>query len=681
MRAAIPREAARPLRTGVTQPFAQRFVIRNINQRLAPQPDVERIVDVAHRIATDFGQRRRARTDDRRSTRHRLECRQSESFVRRRYGDGKRAAVEIAQLQRGEFVQRDRSIWAVAAHTHEIDTWRQTCTPCGNQRSQVFPDVVGTDEKHVWPLYLQWKLARFPRFERRTGRQCNHVDSIEGYVKPTLYLAPAEGRICENSPSGRSARSKRSLLRAARARAGSRKCKWSAVVDRGYRWFFRGKKRAVPRIPDDVCAARNGAAHIETGWAKIGTERTQQTARKEISHEQRDRYVVALQKPGEQRAHIHADTATISQKVVRIDGQVHRRERFGPSSAYYCTMIRVGVDAWNLPGDRRGVGRYVRAILGEWSRAFSSRVEVTLIVPEWHTWTVRKRYLREVENRPYRVVSRGLHRRARLDVLWFPFNGCSWSAFSQPAVATLHDASNFVLPNTMPQMQELFRTAAARCHALITDSKFSQRELARVLALPLDALTPIPLGVEPPRPPEPTALNVEALRPYVLFVGTSDRRKGLDVLCRAMTRVERNDPSLRLVIAGERTDHIPGLDGALVEPVGYVDDTSLAALYRRAELLAFPSLYEGFGLPILEAMSYGTPVVATNTSAIPEVGGDAAFYVDPGDEKALAEAIRRVRNDAQLAASLRERGLVRAAATTWTKTAAATLDVLERAAK
>ncbi len=150
-------------------------------------------------------------------------------------------------------------------------------------------------------------------------------------------------------------------------------------------------------------------------------------------------------------------------------------------------MIRLGVDAWNLPGDRRGIGRYLREILRAWWERDRDRVEVTLIVPEWHTWTVRDRYLCEVEGRPYRLVSRRFHARAGLDALWFPFNGCSWTSFALPATATLHDASNFVVPGYAPEAQIIFREAARRCEALITDSAFAQLELARELQIPAGA--------------------------------------------------------------------------------------------------------------------------------------------------------------------------------------------------
>ncbi len=324
-------------------------------------------------------------------------------------------------------------------------------------------------------------------------------------------------------------------------------------------------------------------------------------------------------------------------------------------------MIALGVDAWNLPGDHRGIGRYLRAILREWRQWARERVAVTLIVPEWHTWTVRARYVGEVDDSPYRVVSRRFHARAGLDALWFPFNGCSWTRFSLPAAATLHDASNFVVPDYAPATQGIFRTAAERCSALMTDSVFAQRELARELGLAPERLIPIPLGVDPPRAPQPVALDVRSLQPYVLYVGAPEWRKGFDVLQAAMMRVAQERPELRLVATSE---------------LGYVDDATLAALYRGCTLLAFPSRYEGFGLPVLEAMSYGAPVVASNASAVPEAGGDAACYVEPGDEAGLATAILRVAGDPAYAADLRQRGLRRAAEFSWRRTAEMTLAII-----
>jgi glycosyltransferase involved in cell wall biosynthesis len=339
-------------------------------------------------------------------------------------------------------------------------------------------------------------------------------------------------------------------------------------------------------------------------------------------------------------------------------------------------MIRLGVDAWNLPGDHRGIGRYLRSILTAWWSRARDRVEVTLIVPEWHTWTVRGRYRREVANRPYRVVSRRLHGRAGLDALWFPFNGCSWTSFSLPATATLHDASNFVVPDYAPETQRIFRAAAARCRALITDSRFAQRELARELQIEPERLRPIALGVDPPRPPAPVAVDVDSLKPYVLYVGAAERRKGFDTLLAAMERVARERPGLSLVVTTHLDGWVRSPDVRLVE-LGYVDDDALAALYRGCALLAFPSRYEGFGLPVLEAMSYGAPVVASDCGSIPEAGGDAACYVAPGDVDGLAAAILRVAADSGYVSELRWRGPVHAAHFTWERTAEQTLVAIE----
>ena len=339
-------------------------------------------------------------------------------------------------------------------------------------------------------------------------------------------------------------------------------------------------------------------------------------------------------------------------------------------------MIALGVDAWNLPGDHRGIGRYLRAILREWWVAARDRVEVTLLVPEWHTWMVRRRYLREVEDRPYRVVSRRFHRRAGLDALWFPFNGCSWTNFSLPATATLHDASNFAVADYAPQTQAIFRAAAQRCRGLITDSHFAQGELARELGIAEQRIVPIPLGVDPPRAPVPVAFDVAALKPYVLYVGTAERRKGFDTLLAAMTRVARSRPDLALVVTTRLAGwHLPA--GVRIVELGFVNDELLAALYRECTLLAFPSRYEGFGLPVLEAMSYGAPVVASNASSVPEAGGDAACYVAPDDDAALASAILRVAEDPTYAGELRRRGPVRAAQFSWERTASRTLATIE----
>jgi glycosyltransferase involved in cell wall biosynthesis len=342
-------------------------------------------------------------------------------------------------------------------------------------------------------------------------------------------------------------------------------------------------------------------------------------------------------------------------------------------------VIRLGVDAWNLPGDRRGIGRYLREILRVWRERHRKRVEVTLVVPEWHTWTVRAKYLRELDGHPYRIVSRALHARAGLDALWFPFNGCSWTNFGLPAIATLHDASNFVVPDYAPETAAIFRAAAEKCVVLLTVSQFARTELARELNISPERLLPIAPGVNSPRSPQPVDLDVAALQPFVLYVGAPEWRKGADTLLDAMPHLARSHPNVTLALTTTLPDTVQLPPNVRVAQLGYVDEATLAALYRSCALLAFPSRYEGFGLPVLEAMSYGAPVVCSNAASLPEVAGDAAAYVPPNDPEALAAAMQAVLDDDAYAGDLRRRGPPRAATFTWEATAERTLAAIESA--
>ena len=157
----------------------------------------------------------------------------------------------------------------------------------------------------------------------------------------------------------------------------------------------------------------------------------------------------------------------------------------------------------------------------------------------------------------------------------------------------------------------------------------------------------------------------------------------------AFARVRQTHPALRLIVAGPRDPRYPeaeaaarrfGLNGS-AQFTGQVSDAELRALYRGASLLALPSLREGFGLPPLEAMSFGVPVVASNAASLPEICGDAALFVDPLDSPALAVAMERVLSDAPLAETLRRRGLKQAARFTPGVQAAQTLALCEQLLK
>jgi glycosyltransferase involved in cell wall biosynthesis len=170
---------------------------------------------------------------------------------------------------------------------------------------------------------------------------------------------------------------------------------------------------------------------------------------------------------------------------------------------------------------------------------------------------------------------------------------------------------------------------------------------------------------------------------YVLFVGSVERRKNLRGLLQAYARLLETDVACPLVIVGTRRRGAGEIGRTLQELhleesvifTGYVPDADLPAIYTGADLFVFPSLYEGFGLPPLEAMACGTPVVCSNAASLPEVVGDAAIMVDPYDVEGLAEAMLRVLTDADLREHLRRKGLERARQFTWERTARETVAV------
>jgi glycosyltransferase involved in cell wall biosynthesis len=340
-------------------------------------------------------------------------------------------------------------------------------------------------------------------------------------------------------------------------------------------------------------------------------------------------------------------------------------------------VIRVGVDAWNLPDDRRGIGRYLRTTLAILRADYADRIACTIVIPEWPAHLNAQTYLAELPEPPYPVRSRRFVSRRDVDVMWFPFNGPSYRRFPRPAVATLHDAHPFVIPGLDDEAKRQFEFAAQYCDAIVTDSSYSQAELARALALDPQRIDVIHLGVSA-FPGGTPALDPAAFGRYVFFVGETSHRKGIDTLAEAMRLLAGRGIALPLVLAGRVSGTLPDFSGVDVRVLGHVDDVTLGALYRHCAVFAFPSRAEGFGLPVLEAMLCGAPVVTTTASSLPEAGGDAALYVAPDDPAALAAQLARVVGDDGLADDLRARGRARASAMTWERSTAALVGVFER---
>ncbi len=216
--------------------------------------------------------------------------------------------------------------------------------------------------------------------------------------------------------------------------------------------------------------------------------------------------------------------------------------------------------------------------------------------------------------------------------------------------------------------------AAVRAGAWIhTDSEYVAAEVRDIYPIESHRVVAVPLGVRLP----PTGPHPAPGAPYVLALGSADRRKDLTTLVAAFDALASTNRDLRLIHAGPDGNASGDLDDVVdrshhrdrILRLGWVDDDRRSALIEQAAAVAYPSLYEGFGLVVLEAMAAGRPVVTTPVAAIPEVAGDAALYADAGDADALAGHLQRVLDDQELAAELGARGRSRAAGFTWERTA------------
>lgn len=268
-----------------------------------------------------------------------------------------------------------------------------------------------------------------------------------------------------------------------------------------------------------------------------------------------------------------------------------------------------------------------------------------------------------------------------------------------PTVITVHDVSPLRLPQThLGASVRYFRrelpAAVRRAQVILVDSEFVRGEMLDYFPEAADKLTTVLLGVDArfhPRTPEACASVLTGygliFGRYFLVVGTLEPRKNLSVAVRAYSRLPESVRADRpLVIAGVKGWLNAELERALaqlasrdqVRVLGYVPQASLPALHAGAAMFLYPSIYEGFGLPPLEAMASGVPVIASNRTSLPEVVGDAGLLLEPADVDAWTQAMHALVEDHALAARLSEAGRIRAGRFTWERCAAETVRVYQR---
>lgn len=292
-----------------------------------------------------------------------------------------------------------------------------------------------------------------------------------------------------------------------------------------------------------------------------------------------------------------------------------------------------------------------------------------------------------------------LARQHRLDLLHSPHYTMPLAKPCR-AVVTFHDLTFFLYPEMHLLYKRIFfRTmmplAARRADALIAISHSTRADLTRILGIAPSKVETIPYGIAPHFQPVTDWRALDAFcaryhlsRPFVLYVGNLEPRKNLPTLVRAFAPLVRAGLPHTLVMAGSRgwkdapifaTIQELGLTSRVHFP-GYIPQSELPMLYSAADLFVYPSFYEGFGLPVLEAMACGVPVITSNISSMPEVAGDAAVLVDPAAVDALANAMHHLLTDSVLRATLAAKGLARAREFSWERAAQATLSLYTRVA-
>lgn len=275
-----------------------------------------------------------------------------------------------------------------------------------------------------------------------------------------------------------------------------------------------------------------------------------------------------------------------------------------------------------------------------------------------------------------------------VDVLHVQYFAPLW--FRGPLVVTVHDLAFRSVPETFPPrlraaLRMLVPLSIRRAARVITGSEFARRDILTSYSISPERVTVIPHGVDgrfyPRTDGESTGILARyGLRPGFLFsVGRLNERKNITRLLEAYACLRRRGATLPLVIGGKPDGGVESGQRASeatdVRWMGLIPNEDLPAFYSGAAAFIYPSLFEGFGLPVLEAMACGTPVVTSDRAALPELATDAALLVDPEDVGALADAMERVLTDTALAQELRQRGMARSQRFTWAETAARTLAI------
>ncbi len=370
--------------------------------------------------------------------------------------------------------------------------------------------------------------------------------------------------------------------------------------------------------------------------------------------------------------------------------------------------MRIGIDAHAIGSRLGGNETYITGLLSALGRAESPHDFVAYFASEEAAEPWRERYANFVvrvfktPSLPRLLAELPIRAAAdRLDLLHVQY--VAPPVRSVPAVATIHDICYEFMPqffsrSEVIQFRIAIRWTARHARRILTVSEASKRDLVNIYNVPPSRIDVTCNGVDLSRfrPPSGGAQVGTVLagykinEPYVLAVGNLQPRKNLVRLIEAFVHLKRIRPDLphHLVLVGKAAYRHSEIfarvrDYGLEKQViftGFVPDRDLPVLYQRASAFAYPSLYEGFGLPVVEAMACGVPVLTSDRGSLPEVVGNAAILIDPEDTRAIADGLLRTLTNPDLSAKLSARGVQRARTFTWENAASATLQAFETAA-
>lgn len=358
--------------------------------------------------------------------------------------------------------------------------------------------------------------------------------------------------------------------------------------------------------------------------------------------------------------------------------------------------LRIAIDARELEGRRTGVGRYLINLLQEWSNIAPENHYVLLFMSDIPDDIVlknecfSKRLLRLPGLMRRNLIWEQIYlpvylRKENLDLFFSPSYTIPFF-IKEKVIVTIHDISYEVNPMWFPLREALIlrfltRLSIRKADAIITISEFSKKDIMKVYSLndqKVKIIYPAPDRVFISTTDGDSIENIKKKyntgERFLLYVGSILNRRPVEILLKAFSKVKKDDNELRLVIVGEnRTRPRKDIDGMInslgindsVIRLDYVSDIELSLLYRAARIFIYPSLYEGFGLPVIEAMVSGTPVIAPNVASFPEVVGDGGILINRIDEDEMASAILMLNRDESLRNDYGKKGKEKARNFSW----------------